>query len=236
MAHIAQNVAVSSEKGMEAIDVVTRHMEEIDSNVGETSTIIQTLNERAHEINSIISIITDISEQTNLLALNAAIESARAGESGKGFAVVANEVRKLAEQSSQSSERIAQLIVEIQKETERAVQSMQLGTEKTKAGIEETHSANERFIEVNDAIAEVTPKATELSQFIQDVANQNERLVRLIEQVGQRANENVAQSLESSAAAEEQLAVMEEISKAATNLSSLSDDMTRTLQKFKMNN
>ncbi|HEY9582172.1 MAG TPA: methyl-accepting chemotaxis protein [Savagea sp.] len=236
VANIAQNVALSSEKGMEAINVVTRHMEEIDANVGETSTIIQTLNERAHEINSIISIITDISEQTNLLALNAAIESARAGESGKGFAVVANEVRKLAEQSSQSSERIAQLIVEIQKETGRAVRSMQLGTEKTKAGIEETHSANARFIEVNDAIAEVTPKATELSQFIQDVANQNERLVRLIEQVGQRANENVAQSLESSAAAEEQLAVMEEISKAATNLSSLSDDMTRTLQRFKMNN
>jgi len=234
VAKIAEEVERSSEQGMAAIQTVTNHMQEIDANVTETSAIIQTLNERAHEINSIISIITAISEQTNLLALNAAIESARAGESGKGFAVVANEVRKLAEQSAQSSDRIAQLIVEIQNETVRAVESMTSGTEKTKIGIAETTAANDRFIEVNQAIAEVTPKAMELSSFIHEVAEQSETLVGIVEEVGHRAGDNLEQSLESSAAAEEQLAVTEEISKAASHLSQLAERMADTFKQFKL--
>lgn len=233
MAILAQDVSVASSKGMEAIGNVLNHMQEIDSNVVETSIIIKKLNDRSHEINDIISIITGIASQTNLLALNAAIESARAGEMGKGFAVVADEVRKLAEQSSQSSERIAHLIIEIQRETEEAVNSMTIGTDKTKAGIIETEHANNMFIQVNESIADVTPKTAEVSRYIQEMAKQSKQLVQLIEMIGSKANDGIIISQQNNTATEEQLAMMEEISASATNLSQLSEMMTRTFEKFK---
>ncbi|MCD8503033.1 MAG: methyl-accepting chemotaxis protein [Bacillaceae bacterium] len=85
---------------------------------------VTTLEEHSKEISNIITIITNIADQTNLLALNAAIEAARAGEEGKGFAVVANEVRKLAEQSSQSASKITTFIHDIQSETANIVKLM----------------------------------------------------------------------------------------------------------------
>ena len=233
VATLAQNVSVASSKGMEAIGVVLNHMQEIDSNVAETSIIIKKLNERSHEINDIIAIITGIASQTNLLALNAAIESARAGEAGKGFAVVADEVRKLAEQSSRSSERIAHLIIEIQRETEEAVRSMTIGTEKTKAGMLETNQANNMFIQVNESIADVTPKTAEVSRYIQGMAEQSKQLVKLIETVGSKANAGIIISQQNNAATEEQLALMKEIAASATNLSQLSEMMAQTFEKFR---
>lgn len=233
MAILALDVSAASSKGMEAIGNVLNHMQEIDSNVVETSIIIKKLNERSHEINDIISIITGIASQTNLLALNAAIESARAGEMGKGFAVVADEVRKLAEQSSQSSERIAHLIIEIQRETEEAVNSMTIGTDKTKAGMIETEQANNMFIQVNESIADVTPKTAEVSRYIQEMAKQSKHLVQLIEMIGTKANDGIIISQQNNTATEEQLAMMEEISASAINLSQLSEVMTQTFEKFK---
>ncbi|WP_203247671.1 methyl-accepting chemotaxis protein [Sporosarcina beigongshangi] len=233
VATLAQEVSVASSKGMEAIGIVLNHMEGIDSNVAETSIIIKNLNERSQEINDIISIITGIASQTNLLALNAAIESARAGEMGKGFAVVADEVRKLAEQSSQSSERIAHLIIEIQRETEEAVNSMAIGTNKTKAGMIETEQANNMFIQVNASIADVTPKTAEVSRYIQEMARQSKQLVQLIEMIGAKANDGIIISQQNNTATEEQFAVMKEIASSATNLSQLSEMMTQTFENFK---
>lgn len=234
VATLAQEVSVASSMGMEAIGIVLNHMQEIDSNVVETSIIIKNLNERSHEINDIISIITGIASQTNLLALNAAIESARAGEMGKGFAVVADEVRKLAEQSSQSSERIAHLIIEIQRETEEAVGSMAIGTEKTKAGMIETERANNMFIQVNASIADVTPKTAEVSRYIQEMAKQSKQLVQLIEMIGSKANDGIIISQQNNTATEEQFAMMKEIASSATNLSQLSEMMTQTFENFKI--
>jgi PAS domain S-box-containing protein len=111
-------------------------MQEINAKVNETARKILALGEKSQSIGNITKLIDDIADQTNLLALNATIEAARAGEVGRGFAVVAQEVRKLAERSSESTEEIRQLINEIQGETNSTIMSIEGSTKWVKKGLE----------------------------------------------------------------------------------------------------
>ncbi|WP_335582714.1 methyl-accepting chemotaxis protein [Paenibacillus bovis] len=124
-----------SAKGNEVVNEVTNQMSLISESVHETAKAVELLESRSQEIGNILGIITGISGQTNLLALNASIEAARVGEHGKGFAVVAGEVRKLAEQSSESANQISSLIAEIQTEIQNAVTSMKKGTLEVEHGM-----------------------------------------------------------------------------------------------------
>src|SRR5690606_11856508 len=121
------------------------------------------LGARSKEIEQIVTVITQIADQTNLLALNAAIEAARAGEHGRGFAVVADEVRKLAEQTKESSEHIQQLIDRILHETEEAVVSIDETVEQSNKGIAAIQSVNQMFDEIQKSIMEVTGQVQEVS-------------------------------------------------------------------------
>ena len=111
-------------------------MERISNVVEASSNSILALGNSSKEIGEIVQVIDDIADQTNLLALNAAIEAARAGEQGKGFAVVADEVRKLAEKTTSATKKIAEMIKQIQKDTNTAVESMQAGTVEVTKGKE----------------------------------------------------------------------------------------------------
>ena len=96
-------------------------MANIEKTVANSVAVVTKLGERSKEIGQIVENISGIAGQTNLLALNAAIEAARAGEQGRSFAVVAEEVRKLAEQSQEAAKQIANLIGEIQGDTDKAL-------------------------------------------------------------------------------------------------------------------
>ena len=113
--------------GTEAVEASVAQIISVEKIVNDSALTVDKLGERSKEIGQIVESISGIAEQTNLLALNAAIEAARAGEHGRGFAVVSEEVRKLAEESQEASQKIATLIGEIQAETTNAVDSMQKG-------------------------------------------------------------------------------------------------------------
>jgi PAS domain-containing protein len=130
--HIAKNAETVAKLAGETLAGV----QEINTKVNDTSRKVLTLGEKSQSIGNITKLIDDIADQTNLLALNAAIEAARAGEVGRGFAVVAQEVRKLAERSSESTEEIRQLINEIQGETNSTIMSIEGSTKWVKKGLE----------------------------------------------------------------------------------------------------
>lgn len=136
LATTASRIAANSENVARQSEATLAGMQEINNKVGETAKKILSLGEKSQSIGNITKIIDGLAEQTNLLALNAAIEAARAGELGKGFAVVAQEVRKLAERSSESTEEIRHLITEIQGETNSTVMGIEDSTKWVAKGLD----------------------------------------------------------------------------------------------------
>ncbi|PKR86233.1 methyl-accepting chemotaxis protein [Heyndrickxia camelliae] len=234
MLHSSEETRNLSRKGTESIANVVSQMKEIHLSVNEAVKTIHTLAKRSDEIRKITDLITGIAEQTNLLALNAAIEAARAGEQGKGFAVVADEVRKLAEESSKSSEQISIMISTIQEETKKAVLSMESGNEKVNTGLTYTTEANESFTRIAESIGKVTGKAEDVSASVEEIQAMASQIVDAVEKARKVSEQVAAGSQENAAASEEQLATMEEITSSAESLSNLADELQVVISKFKL--
>ncbi len=219
--------------GDETIQTAVQQMTMIQNTVLTLEKTVQTLDKRSHEIEDIVEAITQIAEQTNLLALNAAIEAARAGEQGKGFAVVADEVRKLAEQSAQSTLQIKEIISRIQADTELAVESMAAGSAEVVKGIDVTNMAGKSFEEIRTNVQSVTYEIGQISEASKVISQHAKQVAMGIETVLEQTNENTASAQNISAATEEQLASMEEIAASAEALADMSENLQRTIQQFK---
>ncbi len=224
----------ASEHGIITVNDVVAQMNDITSTVSDSETVIRKLGEHSKEIGNIVEIITGITEQTNLLALNAAIEAARAGEQGKGFAVVAEEIRKLAEQSKVSATQIAQFVKEIQSETENAVISINQGNEKVKDGFAKTQHVAETFQAIKDDVTNVNSKVKDVMASIDLVSSQSQEIVSISEIIKKAAEEGAILSQDNSAANEEQVATMEEITSSAQSLAELADELQSSISIFKI--
>lgn len=234
MLQSSEETRTLASKGADSIANVVSQMNEIHVSVEEAAKLIHTLGKRSDEIRRITDIITGIAEQTNLLALNAAIEAARAGEQGKGFAVVADEVRKLAEESSKSSDQISKMIAVIQEETKKAVLSMELGNEKVNTGLTYTAEANESFTKISESIGNVTGKVADVSASVEEIQAITTQMVSAVVKAREVSEQVAAGSQENAAASEEQLATMEEITSSAESLSNLADELQVVVSRFKL--
>ena len=168
------------------------------------------------------------------MALNAAIEAARAGEQGRGFAVVAEEVRKLAEQSQEAAKKIAELISDIQVDTERAVVAMQTGTKEVKTGAEVVNLAGGAFREIANLVVQVADQVETSSKAMDKMVAESQRIVTASEQINQISSKSAGEAQSVSAATEEQLASMEEIASSSQALAQLAQDLQQEVAKFKV--
>lgn len=169
LAVTASRIAENSDNVAKTAERTLAGMQEINTKVDETAKKILALGEKSQSIGNITKLIDDIAEQTNLLALNAAIEAARAGEAGRGFAVVAQEVRKLAERSSGSTEEIRQLITEIQTETSSTIMGMDESTKWVAKGL--------------DMVKETVKSAKEISMIIQQQKTASQQVVQAMQSI-----------------------------------------------------
>ncbi|MEC1177868.1 methyl-accepting chemotaxis protein [Metasolibacillus meyeri] len=222
-----------ADEGGQAVQQTVQQMQSIHSSVVQSDETINSLYARTKEIGSILEIITAISDQTNLLALNAAIEAARAGEHGKGFAVVADEVRKLAEQSLQSTNQIAELIVAIQQDTAQSVQSMDKATADVQEGIQLTAQASEKFASIVESLQEIAPKIEGISAASEEISAVVEEVSATALELSDHAKSNAAASEEVAASTEQTLASMHEMAAAAHTLQEMSDELRGYMEKFK---
>jgi methyl-accepting chemotaxis protein len=117
------------------------------------------LSEQTSQIGNFTNLVRELANQTNLLALNAAVEAARAGEHGKGFAVVATEIRKLADQSKKSAERIDTLVLDINNATNATVMATEEGTKTVEEGAHLTQKTVEVFNGLATSITSVFESA-----------------------------------------------------------------------------
>lgn len=233
-ANLSTQASERAQQGHQAIQKAVTQMDNIDVTMKQLAQVVDSMEEHSSEIGQIVEVITGIAEQTNLLALNAAIEAARAGEQGRGFAVVADEVRKLAEQSSLSAGKITQLISNIQKQTQEAVQAMDVGTQEVSEGIEVVHTAGQLFEEIKQDVDDVASQIHDISAVSEQISASAVQVVHSVELISRESNAVAEQSQDVSSASEEQLAAMEEISANAASLARMAEELQKAIGKFKV--
>jgi methyl-accepting chemotaxis protein len=159
----AQQALGLAEEGTQAVQQTLEGMSGLRDRVDEIAEQIVNLGEQTKQITTISGLVSDLAKQTNMLALKAAVEAARVGEQGKGFGVVAGEIRKLAEESKKSAEKINNLATDIQIAINRTVIVTDRGTKTVTEGIQLAQNTAATFVGVTDAVNNVFLNSLQIS-------------------------------------------------------------------------
>mgnify|MGYP002655990342 CR=1 FL=1 len=234
MTSVALEVREQSESGQEMVQNVLEHLDVLHEKMTNSKQAAEELQSHSTEIESVISIITDISAQTNLLALNASIEAARVGEEGKGFAVVADEVRKLAEQSAEAAKNVSTLVIGTQENSQRVLESVEESSRAVEEGREQMQGTSQNFVGIYEGVSQLAERTNNLLQSTQQVEQAYQTISTSIEQISVVSEEHAASSQEVAAATEQQSAGIQQISSAIEQLSVMSDELAQMVSTFKI--
>lgn len=183
----ARHVSDLASTGTTTVEHTLDDMAILKDKVSAIAAQILQLSERTSQIGNITNLVTDLANQTNMLALNAAIEAVRAGEQGKGFAVVAAEIRKLADQSKQSAEKINGLVADIQTAIDTTVIATDEGTKTVDQGMQTVQETAETFASVADAINDVVLSSKQISLTAKQQAIATQQVILAMDTINQGA-------------------------------------------------
>ncbi len=206
--------------GFEIVGKTVNKMRDIAGLVRNSAEEIEKLGDSSKKIGEIISVIDEIADQTNLLALNAAIEAARAGEQGRGFAVVADEVRKLAERTTDATKSITNMIQGIQQETQKAVNEMVRGTSEVTIGIELADQAGDSLNKVVSSSEEVLDMINQISASNAELSATGDEIAKHVVSISKMTKDSVNS--------------LQEIADSANNLDKLNSKTSKFMTNFKI--
>ena len=216
----AAEATASTESAMQTVQATLSGMSLIRETISEMEKRIKRLGERSQEISQIVNLINTISERTHVLSLNAAMQAAMAGEAGRGFAVVAEEVQRLAENSRQATGQIANLVQNIQVETNDTIATVNKTIDQVVKESELAHNAGERMRETHEATAR-------LVRLVATIASSSAEQTRIAESLRSAADE-ITQFTAKTA---EQLAAQNQ---SAASLVSASKKLMESVSVFKL--
>jgi len=215
-----ERAGTSSREGVKLMTRVATEMGGIATAVENASTGIDHLIGEAGDIDRIVGVIRAVADQTNLLALNAAIEAARAGEHGRGFAVVADEVRALAERTTQATGQIAGLVERIQTLSRNATAAMAATAQQTRAGVQFSEGAAALVAQIDEA-------ATQSMEAMRSIH-------AALQCQGEQATEVTGRIQDMSGMARQSAEAMATLTGDASALSRLADELRATTSRFQV--
>ena len=230
----AANSAKIADKGKLAIDQAIEHLQEMSEDVILATQKINSLEESSNQIESIITLISNISNQTNLLALNAAIEAARAGEHGKGFAVVASEVRKLADETSVAAGSITELIRLIQVETRSVAKLMEVNQATVQKEVVYIQAGGEAITEIVDTVKETEISVRELAEGLNLIHQYADQVYSMAENASAIIEQTSASAQEVAAGSEEQSTMCQSLTDLSKDLELAAERLNGQMAVFKI--
>lgn len=228
------NIHNLNEVGLESVKILQDKSKESFNSTEKIFSVVEKLTNTTKDIGMFVQSIEDIAEQTNMLALNAAIEAARAGEAGKGFAVVAEEVRKLADQSRQSTEEITNLVESISEESQMAIEAMEMMRKVSQEQNFAVDSTNKAFGDIAEGIGSIVSKIEYVNDALSKMQTEKDHVIKAIENISSVSQETAASSQEVAATTDQQLKEIDDMKTDAERLDELVQELDKKLKKYKL--
>ena len=236
---LSDQVQEDAETGFKSVLATLEGIGKIRDAIRETAKVVEILGGRIEEISTVLTVIDEVTEETGLLSLNASIIAAQAGEHGRGFAIVADEIKALAERTTESTREISSLIQSIQTESRSAVQRVNEGQDRIEAGLRLARESGEALsLIVNSSqktrsmIEEIVRTTTDQAQRTQSFFNFIAVINQMLSETTRALKEQGEGSMRITEASARMQEISEQINKAAKEESSGSKQITRAIENL----